>query len=66
MIIYAVINNHLEDIPIDNIARFESELYAFVDNNYPEISRKILGGEDFTHDLTDAINEFKEKFVVEV
>lgn len=42
MIIYAVINNHLEDIPIDNIARFESELYAFVDNNYPEISRKIL------------------------
>ncbi|KPI47065.1 ATP F0F1 synthase subunit alpha [Clostridioides difficile] len=66
MIIYAVINNHLEDIPIDNIARFESELYAFVDNNYPEISRKILSGEDFTHDLTDAINEFKEKFVVEV
>ncbi|MGO1042440.1 F0F1 ATP synthase subunit alpha [Clostridioides difficile] len=66
MIIYAVINNHLEDIPIDNIARFESELYAFVDNNYPEISRKILDGEDFTHDLTDAINEFKEKFVVEV
>ncbi|MCC0662911.1 F0F1 ATP synthase subunit alpha [Clostridioides sp. ZZV15-6597] len=66
MIIYAVINNHLEDIPIDNIARFESELYAFVDNNYLEISRKILDGEDFTHDLTDAINEFKEKFVVEV
>ncbi|MCC0641445.1 MULTISPECIES: F0F1 ATP synthase subunit alpha [unclassified Clostridioides] len=66
IIIYAVINNHLEDIPIDNIARFESELYAFVDNNYPEISRKILDGEDFTHDLTDAINEFKEKFVVEV
>ncbi|MCC0684712.1 F0F1 ATP synthase subunit alpha [Clostridioides sp. ZZV15-6383] len=66
MIIYAVINNHLEDIPIDNIARFESELYAFVDNNYPEISRKILSGDDFTHDLTDAINEFKEKFVVEV
>lgn len=66
MIIYVVINNYLEDILIDNIVRFELELYVFVDNNYLEILRKILGGEDFIYDLIDVINEFKEKFVVEV
>lgn len=65
MIIYAVINNFLEDIEINDIARFESELYRFVNDNYPEISVQILAGEDFASKLTDAINEFKRKFVVE-
>ena len=65
MIIFAVINDFLEDIAIENIKRFEAELYDFVDNNYPEISGKILAGEDFSSDLTNAINEFKKKFVVE-
>ncbi|GAA3655807.1 F0F1 ATP synthase subunit alpha [Asaccharospora irregularis] len=65
MIIFAVINNFLEDIPVDNINRFEKELYEFVDNNYPQISEKILKGADFAPELTNAINEFKKKFVIE-
>ena len=65
MIIFAVINNFLEDIPVNNIARFEKELYNFVDNNYPDVSTKILAGEDFSSDLTNAINQFKKKFVIE-
>ncbi|MGL5693338.1 MAG: F0F1 ATP synthase subunit alpha [Peptostreptococcaceae bacterium] len=65
MIIFAVINNFLGDIPVNNISRFEKELYAFVDNNYPDVSAKILAGGDFSSDLTNVINEFKKKFVVE-
>lgn len=65
MIIYAVINNFLEDIEIKDIPRFESELYRFVNDNYPEISAQILAGEDFASKLTDAIKDFKGKFVVE-
>ena len=65
MIIFAVINNFLEDIPVNNKARFEKELYNFVDNNYPDVSTKILAGEDFSSDLTNAINQFKKKFVIE-
>ena len=65
MIIFAVINNFLEDIPVNNISRFERELYEFIDNNYSEISTKILAGEDFSSDLTKAINQFKKKFVIE-
>ena len=43
----------------------EKELYRFVDENYPGISKKILAAEDFSSDLTNAIVEFKKKFVVE-
>ena len=65
MIIFAVINDFLEDIPVNSIARFEKELYNFVDNNHPEIASKILAGQDFSSDLTNAINQFKKKFVIE-
>ena len=65
MIIHAVTNDLLADIPVDNIARFEKELYAYVNMHYPQIGKKILEAGDFTQELTNAINEFKTKFVIE-
>ena len=65
MIIFAVTNGFVDDIPVSELSRFESELFKFVDANYPELSEKILANKDFTTDLTAAINEFKKTFVVE-
>lgn len=65
VMIFAVVNNLLEDIPVNNIRRFEIELLEFVDANYPQIGEKILANGDFTQELTNAINDFKKKFVVE-
>ncbi|MPM85116.1 ATP synthase subunit alpha [bioreactor metagenome] len=65
MMIHAVTNDLLAEIPVNNIARFEKELYEFVNTNYPEIGKKILENGDFTQELTNAINEFKKKFVIE-
>ena len=65
MIIYAVTNNYLSDIPVSNIGRFEEELYEFVDQNYPQITKNIMSGTDFIDELAKAIEEFKKKFVVE-
>lgn len=65
MIIFAVTNGFVDDIPVSELSRFESELFKFVDANYPELSEKILANKDFTTDLTTAINEFKKTFVVE-
>ena len=65
MIIHAVTNDLLSDIPVNNIARFETELFQFININYPEIGKKILENGDFTQELTNAIKEFKKKFVVE-
>jgi F-type H+/Na+-transporting ATPase subunit alpha len=65
IMIYAVTNNYLSDIPVSNIRRFEEELYEFVDQNYPQISKNIMSSADFTDELVKAIEDFKKKFVVE-
>lgn len=66
IIIYAVINNLLADIELEDIKRFEAELYSYMDSVHPEIIRKILNAEDFNEELTKAIEEFKVKFKTEV
>lgn len=66
IIIYAVINNLLADIELEDIKRFESELYSYMDSVHPEIIEKILKAEDFNEELTKAIEEFKVKFKSEV
>lgn len=65
IMVFAVTNNLLADIPVNNIKRFEAELLEFIDANYPQIGEKILANEDFAQELTNAINDFKKKFVVE-
>lgn len=65
VMVFAVTNNLLADIPVNNIKRFESELLEFIDANYPQIGEKILANEDFAQELTNAINDFKKKFVIE-
>ena len=65
MMIHAVTNDLLADIPVNNIQRFEKDMYEFINTNYPEIGKKILVSGDFTKELTNAINEFKKKFVIE-
>ncbi|WP_278682198.1 F0F1 ATP synthase subunit alpha [Paraclostridium bifermentans] len=65
VMVFAVTNNLLADIPVNNIKRFEVELLEFIDANYPQIGEKILANEDFAQELTNAINDFKKKFVIE-
>lgn len=66
IIIYAVINNLLADIELEDIKRFEAELYSYMDSVHPEIIKKILNADDFNEELTKAIEEFKVKFKTEV
>lgn len=66
MIIYAVTNKFLTDIPVEKIQKFEYEFYTFMDSNYPEIGQKIradkvLSDEGKTN-LNNAIEEFKKTF----
>lgn len=65
VIIFAVINDLLFDIEVEDIKEFEEGLYKFIDTNYPEILDKILKAESFDTELTSAIEEFKEKFKAE-
>ena len=65
MMIFAVTNGFVDDIPVGELSRFEAELFKFIDANYPELSEKIMANKDFTTDLSSAIGEFKKTFVVE-
>ena len=62
VIIYAVINNLLADIELDEIAEFEEGLYSFIDATHPEILEKILKAEDFNEERKRIIEEYKLKF----
>ncbi len=66
--IYAVINKHLMEIPVNNVKRFELELIKFVDENYPTVSGAIRDTgklEDSTvASMDEAIAKFKESFEI--
>ena len=68
IIIYTVINGFLDDIPVDNIERFQEEFFSFLDNNYGKIKEEILRKKELTEELEESlkemINEFKKKFRV--
>ncbi len=67
IIIFAVVNNFLTNIKVEDIARFQDELFEFIDNTHPEIIESIHTTKDLKPENAEAIkaaiNEFKGKFV---
>ncbi len=66
IIIYAATNKYLLDIPTEDILRFESELFEYIDTKYPDIlesirTTKVLE-EDVEKQLIRAIEECKKSF----
>jgi F-type H+/Na+-transporting ATPase subunit alpha len=66
MIIYALTKGFLDDIPVEDVTRFESEFHNWLDNNRKELLSQIRQtgklGED--EDMSGAVKEFKKTFVV--
>jgi len=66
MIIYAATQKYLLDIEVDDILRFEAELFEYVETKYPEIpetirEKKVLD-EETEKALVKAIEECKKAF----
>lgn len=70
IILYAVVNNHLSDIPVNKIKLFEEELFKYMDTHYREIEKEILENGKLTDELKSkldkAINDFKNVFLSEM
>lgn len=70
IILYAVVNNHLSDIPVNKIKAFEEELFKYMDTHYREIEKEILEKKQLTDELKSkldkAINDFKNVFLSEI
>ncbi len=66
IIIYAVTNNYLKDIPVDKIRDFEAELFDEINNAHPDIISSIKETKELTKEneaaLKDALAEFVKKF----
>lgn len=64
MIIYAAINNYLEDIPVEKVRDFEKGFYDFMDTNYPKVGDAIHQTGDLDKEteemLITGIKKFKE------
>ncbi len=66
IIIYAATRKHLLDIAVEDVLRFEKELFEYIQTKYPEIpetikSEKILT-EETEEKLVKVIEEFKAEF----
>ena len=66
MIIYAATKKYLLDVPVEDILRFEGELFEFVDTKYPEIPESIRNDKEIKEEteskLVKAIEECKAQF----
>lgn len=66
IIIYAATKKYLIDIKIEDILRFEAELFDFIDTRYPEIPEAIrekkVMDDDTEQTLIKAIEECKKQF----
>ncbi|MBQ9519524.1 MAG: F0F1 ATP synthase subunit alpha, partial [Firmicutes bacterium] len=67
VILYAVTNKYLDDIPLEKIARFESEFFEFAEKYHNEIftnikTEKVIS-EETEEQLKTALDSFKKDFV---
>ncbi|RDW20549.1 F0F1 ATP synthase subunit alpha [Oceanobacillus chungangensis] len=65
MIIYALTKGFLDDIAVEDILRFESEMNTWLDSNRPELLASIrdTGKLPEDSDMKDAIESFKHTFL---
>lgn len=62
LIIYAVTNNFLKEIPIGKISRYEEELFSFVDASFPQIVSSIEETKQLTDENKALIDKALEDF----
>ena len=65
LILYALTNGFLDTVPIDDVLRFEDELFAYFDTHQDTLLDTIRTTKDLpdTELLNDAIQEFKDQSI---
>jgi F-type H+-transporting ATPase subunit alpha len=69
IIIYAVVNKYLLDVPAQSVTRFEKELFDYVNVNYsviPQTIRETRAIDGLQDKLDEAISKFKSGFIADV
>ncbi len=65
-ILFAGANGFVDDLPLEQLRRFESELYGYLDGRHTDLLQAIREkkelNDDFKGQLKDALTEFKKLF----
>src|SRR2546422_5416444 len=66
LIIWAAINGFTDDVPVEDIRRFETELTSFLENSHPGVLQKIREQKAITDeikmDLEQSLKDFKDRW----
>ena len=69
-IIFAVVNGYLNEIEVDDVRRYEEDLYAYLRENADELMKRIVStgilSDDDREELESVLARFTEKFRSEV
>ncbi len=66
LIIWAAINGFTDDVPVEDIRRFETELTSFIENSHPGVLQQIREKKAITDeikkDLEQSLKDFKDRW----
>jgi len=62
MILYAVINGYMDDIPVDKVNAFEADFHRFMETNYKEIGESIAKTKELDEKSEEALRKAVEAF----
>jgi F-type H+-transporting ATPase subunit alpha len=69
LIVFAGTQGYLDDLPVEQVRKFEAEMYRFVDNAHRPLLAKIVEkkalDDALRAEIAAVIKEFKERFVAE-
>ena len=69
LIIFAVINNFLKEVPVNLIGEYQEDMFEFIDTMHPEIIKTLKETKDLSQELegeiSAALGEFTKKFLSE-
>lgn len=66
VLIYAATNGYLDELPVESLRRFETELFDYMDNAHPAVLANIVDAKEITSEnktkLDAALGQFVESF----
>jgi F-type H+/Na+-transporting ATPase subunit alpha len=64
LVIWAATNGHVDDVAIEDVRKFETELLSFVENSHPGLLAAISEKKSITDDIKNDLKQILEDFKV--
>jgi F-type H+-transporting ATPase subunit alpha len=62
MILYAVSNGYLDDVPVDKVSAFEDNFHRFMSTSHPEIGERTASEKALSEETEKALKAATEEF----